>query len=209
MKRSLILLFFISFMTLCQARDKGAPPKDAVPEKWDFALEYFNYIASENISEGTFYADHGDLHLEARYNYEDINTLSVFAGKRYTFGKTGEYNFVPMAGVLFGNTEGVAPGIILNFSWGKLNLYSENEYIFDYSGKQNDFFYTWTELILSPTKWFHFGFVLQKFQLIQTPYIAQTGINLGFDVKNISVNGYIFNVTKDSSYSILSFDINF
>lgn len=211
MIRFLLILFFIFFGIICQARDKGAPPKDAVPEKWDFALEYFNYLTnSDSVSEATFYADRGDLHLEARYNYEDIDTTSIFAGKRYTFGKTDNYHIVPMGGVLFGKTEGVAPGIIFNFTWWeKLAFYSENEYIFDFSGKQNDFFYTWTELILHPTKWLHFGLVLQKFELFQTPYVAQTGVNLGFDIKSVSVNGYIFNVSKDDSYSILSFDIDF
>jgi hypothetical protein len=212
MRKSIIILLFIFFGTICQARDKGSVPEGAVPEvkKWDFAMEYFHYVGiDESIPEGTFYGDHGDLHLEARFNYEDIDTASLFAGKRFTFGKEVEFSLVPMAGVLFGNTEGLAPGFIINISWGMLNFYSESEYIFDFSGRENDFFYEWMELVLKPIDWLYFGLAFQKFQLFETPYEYQRGITLGFDIGSISVGGYLFNIDREDSYGIIAFDIDF
>ena len=55
-----------------------------------------------------------------------------------------------MAGGVFGNTNGVAPGYELTVSWGPLELYSEGEYVFDLEDSEGDFFYNWAQLGYSP-----------------------------------------------------------
>ena len=47
-------------------------------------------------------ADHQWLHLEARYNYENLHTGSLWAGYNFTAGKTLQLAVTPMIGGVFG-----------------------------------------------------------------------------------------------------------
>jgi hypothetical protein len=69
-----------------------------------------------------FTADHKWLHLEARYNYEDQETASLWAGYNLRFGEKLTLEMTPMFGVVFGNTTGVAPGYEISLTWKRLNL---------------------------------------------------------------------------------------
>src|SRR5262245_7860111 len=55
-------------------------------------------------------ADRGVLHLEARYNYEDLKTGSAFIGRTFEFGTEVSGTVVPMIGLVLGRTDAVAPG---------------------------------------------------------------------------------------------------
>jgi hypothetical protein len=67
-----------------------------------------------------------------------------------------------MAGGVFGDTNGVAPGYELTLSWGPLELYSEGEWVFDTSDSDDDFFYNWAQLGYSPWDWLTIGFASQR-----------------------------------------------
>ena len=79
-----------------------------------------------------FRADRGPLHLEGRYQYEDRHTGSAWLGWTLEAGKKVHLEVVPMAGAVFGRTNGVAPGLELTLSWKSVELYSENEYVFGF-----------------------------------------------------------------------------
>ena len=87
------------------------------------------------------------LHLEARYNYENLDTGSAWVGYNFSGGEKLAWEFTPMLGGVFGNTTGIAPGYKGSLSWWKLELYSEGEYVFDTGDSSESFFYTWSELI--------------------------------------------------------------
>ena len=48
------------------------------------------------------YKGRKNFYAEARYNYEDVNTASLYAGKSFSGGKKLEFTVTPMAGVVFG-----------------------------------------------------------------------------------------------------------
>src|SRR5688572_10955709 len=106
-----IIFLFIGFVSLKSYTQQNQ--KDTSGSDWNFSAwaEMFFISNGENFFNPTFYARHKSLHLEGRYNYEDLNTASVWAGKRFRFGKPVEFVIVPMAGLVFGNTNGVAPGL--------------------------------------------------------------------------------------------------
>src|SRR5258708_1099917 len=107
----------------------------------------------------TFTADRGWLHLETRSNYENLETGSVWGGYKFSGGKKLEWEFTPMLGGVFGDTTGVAPGYKLSFSYWKLELSSEGEFVFDPRDSEGSFFYSWIELTISPVDWVRFGLV--------------------------------------------------
>jgi hypothetical protein len=105
---------------------------------------------SGNYLQPTFTADRGWLHLEARYNYESLDTGSAWLGYNFSGGETLAWEFTPMIGGVFGDTHGIAPGYKGSLSWRKLELYSEGEYVFDTAIPRDSFFYNWSELTLAP-----------------------------------------------------------
>jgi hypothetical protein len=76
-------------------------------------------------------ADRGAVHLEGRHQHEDRDTFSAWGGWNLSAGKRLPLELVPMVGVIMGQTKGVAPGLELTLSRKSLELYSENEYVFD------------------------------------------------------------------------------
>ncbi len=60
------------------------------------------------------------LHLEARYNYEGIDTGSVWVGWNFGFGDELRLDATLMAGGIFGDFNGAAPGYELTIAWKSL-----------------------------------------------------------------------------------------
>src|SRR5690349_10797432 len=117
---------------------------DTASASWKFSAwgDFFILPDEKDFVNPTFYARHKNLHLEGRYNYEDRNTASLWAGRRFEFGHSVKFVLVPMAAIVFGNTDGMAPGLEAEIMYGKFDFYSESEYLFDFAGKENNFFYS-------------------------------------------------------------------
>ena len=93
-------------------------PAAAEETSWSFSLSAYTYIVPDDVYvQPTARADRGRLHLEARYNYEELETLSVFAG--WTFASEGELeaSLTPMLGLVAGETDGLAPGLEFDLGW--------------------------------------------------------------------------------------------
>ena len=65
-------------------------------------------------------ADHNWLHLEARYNYENLHSGSLWAGYNFSLGKTLSLSVTPMLGGVFGRTNGIAPGCEASLTYKKI-----------------------------------------------------------------------------------------
>ena len=133
------------------------------------------------------------MHLEARYNYEGLDTGSAWIGYNFSVGDKLKLEFTPMLGGVFGDTTGIAPGYKATLSWWKLELYTEGEFLFDTGSSSDSFFYTWSELSLAPTDWFRFGGVVQRTKLYQTDFDIQRGFLVGFSYKWANLTTYVFN----------------
>jgi hypothetical protein len=174
----------------------ASSPADEVDEhKWSFSLSALTYIVPDDREyvQPTVTLDHDWLHLEARYNYEDIDSGSAWIGYNLSFGKGLTLDVTPMVGGVFGNTVGVAPGYKATLSWWKLELYTEGEYVFNTNSSSDSFFYTWSELTISPVDWFRCGVVIQRTKAYQTEFDIQRGFLVGFVYRNLNFTTYIFN----------------
>jgi hypothetical protein len=178
---------------------------------WSFSASAYTYVLSDNqhYVQPTISADRGRLHLESRYNYENLETGSAWLGANFGGGKTLEWEFTPMLGGVFGDTTGIAPGFQLSLSWWKLNLSSENEYVFDAGEFSDSFFYNWSELTLTPAGSFQFGLVTQRTRAYQTDREIQRGVMAGFSVKRVTLNGYVFNPDEDKPKFVFAVSVTF
>ena len=144
--------------------ERDARPEAADEKAWSFsALRLHLHRARRpRYVQPTVTADRDWLHLEARYNYEALDTGSAWVGYNFSGGEKLAWEFTPMLGGVFGDTTGIAPGYKGSLGWWKLELYSEGEYVFDTGDSSDSFFYNWSELTLAPVDWFRFGLVTQR-----------------------------------------------
>lgn len=141
----------------------------------------------------TFTADRTWLHLEARYNYENLRTGSLWFGRNFSVGKNLVFAITPMIGDVFGRTNGIAPGCEASLTYKQLELSVSNEYVFDTSRKSGNFYYAWPQLTYTPVDWLRVGLVAQHTKVFQTKLDIQRGLLVGFSHKKIEFTTYIFN----------------
>ena len=91
-----------------------------------------------------------------------------------------------------------------NVTYKKIELYSENEYLFDTGAKAGNFFYTWTQLTYSPVEWFKIGYVIQRTRAYQTPLDLQRGLLIGFIHKKVSFTTHVFDPGQASPSLVLT-----
>jgi hypothetical protein len=185
--------------------------EDTDRNKWSFAAAGYGYIIPDDQSyfSPTFRADHGWAHIEARYNYEDRKTGSLWLGYNLSFGDKLTLEATPMVGGVFGNTTGVAPGYLLTLTYKKLSLYGEGEFVVDTKHSDSNFFYSWNELAYSPTDWIRFGLASQRTRVYQTPLDVQRGFFAGVTYKRVDFTTYVFNVGWTDPTVVLAMGFNF
>src|SRR5437868_10567219 len=185
---------------------------EEVREKaWSFSISASTYIVPDDQEyvQPTLTADRGWLHLETRYNYENLETGSVWVGYNCGGGEKLEWEFTPMLGGVFGNTTGIAPGYKLSLTYWKFDLSREGEFVFDTGNSEGSFFYSWSELSVSPVDWFRFGLVGQRTRAYQTNFDIQRGLLVGFSFKKINFATYVFNLDQDKPTWVFSVGVNF
>lgn len=162
---------------------------------WSFSASAFTYLVpdSPDYAQPTFMADRGRVHLEARYNYEALQTGSAWVGCNFSVGDRLAFEFTPMLGGVFGDTMGIAPGFRGSLSWWKLALSSEGEYVFDTGHSYDSFYYSWSELTLAPLDWFRFGMAAQRTRVYASDREVQRGVLIGFTYRWADVSAYLFN----------------
>jgi hypothetical protein len=197
---ALVLLSLLTTNTSAQsppAHRSHRRPDNTVKEAWVFSVLLDGYFVpgEQGYADPIFTADHRWLHLEGRYNYEDLKTGSLWLGYNFdlnsdkTSAKNINLTLTPMIGGVFGRTNGVAPGLEASLTYQKLNFWDSNEYVFDTGDPSASYFYTWPQLTYSPIDWLHLGLVAQRTQAIQSD--TQGGFLFGLSHKNAEFTSYI------------------
>jgi len=167
-------------------------PDATTREAWTFSALLDGYFVpgEQGYADPIFTADHNWLHLEARYNYEDLNTGSFFVGYNFNLKPQKiDITLTPMLGGVFGRTDGIAPGFELSLTRNKFNFWAGGEYVFDTKDHSGSYFYTWPQLTYTPVDWLHVGLVAQRTQAIQTD--TQGGFLVGLSGKKMEFTSYI------------------
>ena len=132
----LLLLFILSVQTRGQITDPGLYNES----------DFFRHKSPQLLDiQGWVSGPDGHFYLEGRYGYEDPTTASVFMGWKVAAIKDDLLNITPMFGVLTAHIDGLAPALTFESDIGKFKFESENEYVVDYAGKNQNFFYDWTK----------------------------------------------------------------
>ena len=178
---------------------------------WSYRATASTYVVpdDENYVQPTVAADHGRLHLEGRFNYEDRNSTSTFVGWNFEVGSRVTLELTPMFGAVLGNTEGVIPALELTLGVGPIEFYSEGEYVIDVTDLSNRYFFSWSELTVSPTKWLRAGVVTQRTRVVDEPRDIQPGILAGATFGKFNAAFYYFNPGSSDHYAVVSLGVTF
>ena len=207
MKKYLLLFIVLASVKLFAQENET----DSTDSRWNFSawMEMIIIPGDESFINPTFYARHETLHLEGRYNYEDRNTASLWAGRRFKFGKPVEFVMVPMVAIVFGNTNGLAPGVETEITYNKFDFYSEIEYLFDFKTKENNFFYMYSELAIRPIRPIRTGIITQRTKLFESERELQRGIFAEYYFGRCRAGFFYFSPFGSDSFGIASFSVDF
>lgn len=195
------------------AQGPAGPPKGSsnpASEPWSYSFTFDGYFVPDDVDYGspTFAVDHKWLHLEARYNYENLHTGSVWAGYNFSWGKNLVLDLTPMVGAVFGRTNGIAPGCEASLSYKKFEASISNEFVITPANSSNSFYYAWSEVTYSLTDWLKVGGVAQHAKAYQTPLDVQRGFLVSFSHKKWEVTSYILD-PEITPTVVLELGINF
>lgn len=198
------------------AAAQGTPPAaelkvgSAAPE-WSGSASLFTYVVpdEDTFVQPTVAIDRGALHLEGRYNYENLETGSAWIGRNFIVGETVSLEITPMAGVVFGRTDGVAVGYLGSLSWRALDLSSESEYVIDAGDRADNFLYTWSELGWAPVGWLRAGLSVQRTKAYQTEFDIQRGFFGALSIGPWQVSAYLFNPDADTPTLVIGAAFSF
>jgi hypothetical protein len=184
----------------------GAAP--AAPEEpaWEWGPSVLLYLVPGETAylQPTLTVDRGALHLEARYNYESRETASAWVGWNFSFGEELKLGLTPMLGGVFGQMNGIAPGLTLTLEWGPIALWSQSEYVFDLGDSSQSFFYAWTELSVTGPDWLRVGLVLQRTRAFETATEVQGGPLVGLSFWKLSATAYLFAPGQDDQFVVVA-----
>jgi hypothetical protein len=174
----------------------GAQPGPAAAEpaglEWSFGASLAWYFVPDqtNYPQPTVTADGGPLHLEARYNYEGLRSVSFFVGWNFEFGETLKLGLTPIVGSVLGETGGPVLGLEVTLGWGPLGFSSQGEWVIDRLGGSGSFVYFWSELEVRPWEWLRAGMVVQRTRVFHTPREVMLGPLLGVTVWKLDASVY-------------------
>jgi len=153
-------------------------------------------------------ADRGALHLEGRYNYEDLETVSAWVGWTLETGESVHLALTPMVGGTVGRTDGVAPGVELTLGWRSLELYSESELLVPLDG-QDAYLYTWTQATWSPLAWLSLGLSGQRLRAPESDLLIDRGPMATVQLGPVSLQAFFYNPCSDDAFTVLGASIDF
>lgn len=188
------------------AADEGT--ERSVP--WNVGVTVTAYFQGrDSLVQPTAAVDHGGLHLEGRYNYEALQTGSLWVGWNLGWGKSLQLALTPMLGGVFGSENGVAPGLEFTLSWGPMQLSSQDEFVFNLSDWGESDFYSWSQLTGSPVGWLQTGLALQRTRLVSTSRVVQWGPLVGVQIWKLNGSIYWFDPGQVSQYWVASVEAAF
>jgi hypothetical protein len=199
----------------CNAQDAAlatASSRTADAPGWTYSATgmYYSFRDQDDFTLAVATADRGPLHIEARYNYEAIDSGSLFVGWKFSGGKKLTWELTPIIGAVFGQKEGVAPGFEASLAYGIVDFYTETEYVRDTGVRQDSFTYSWNELGLNPLEWLRFGIVTQRTMVYQSDRDIQRGFFAQIKYKKVVLGAYVFNPDdSDNRFAVFSLGAKF
>lgn len=201
------IIIFLSLLIL-PVLAKDAKAQEEGEREWALDLSFQQYFlpSEADLSMPVVGFTYKNILLEARHNYEEKDATSLWLGRPFAFGESWEWELTPMVGGIFDAVEGMAPGLKADVTWKWLNIYSEMEYVFNFEGRENNFFYSWSEVTAGVLDWLRVGIVGNRTRAYSSSVEIDRGPIVAVDLENVTLSCVALNVDTDVTV-ILGFEI--
>lgn len=155
------------------------------------------------------YESNSHWYAEARYNYEEVNTFSLYAGK--TFSNDGKFDFsiTPMLGGVVGKFKGISSGVNAVVEFKDVFFSTQSQYTISFHESNADFLFSWSELGYQPWKWFFLGVTAQQTYIPEANLLeSEPGVFIGFSVGMWTFPLYVFKPMTISNYYVLGINLS-
>ena len=197
----------VAVLATLLAANTAAAQDDA--QAWAFNVGALLYVdADPSFLLPIVAADHGALHLEARWNYEDLETFSGWVGWTFETGDSLHLAVTPMLGGVVGRSDGIAPGVELTLGWRAFELYTESELVIPLDD-QDGYLYTWTQLTWSPTERVGVGLSGQRLRSAGSERTIDFGPMATFQAGPIGLEAYVYNPFSSDAFTVIGASVAF
>jgi hypothetical protein len=193
MKRRLLLTIVLSGLLL-----KGFNQSNFTGEQYYYLGENKPFCWVPIVG----YSTAGDWYVEARGNYEAVNSASLYFGKTFRKSALISYSITPIAGLVMGSFNGGSVGANIALDYKKISFSSQSQYTFSIENQSGNFTYSWSDLTYQLKKWVSAGVSLQ-----QTSGLFEKGILVRVIYKNFSIPLYVFNPATSERYFVLGLNV--
>jgi len=138
-------------------------------------------------------------YAEARYNYEDLETFSLYLGKAFSGTKNDlNFSFVPMLGGSLGRFNGISTGLNIDMDYNNFFFSCQSQYSKSTSQYSTDFLYSWSEVGYQSLKWLYAGLSVQHTHDRVIGNELQPGVMIGFTFNRFTIPVYTFDPFNSS-----------
>lgn len=142
---------------------------------------------------------------EVRYNYEEKNSFSAYAGKSF-FDKSEllEYSFTPIIGGVMGKFKGGSIGFNASVEYDDFFFDAQTQFTCSVNNHYPNFYFGWYDLGYSPLDWLWVGWSLQhtRYGKVENN-MTESGVMLGFKTGKWTFPIYTFNVLDTDPYLVV------
>lgn len=164
---------------------------------------YIGHNTPSTVVPRIYYQDYRGWYGEARYNYEEAQTFSIYGGRTFSRRKDLSFSITPVAGLVWGKLKGGSVGANLELDYGNLIFCSSSQYTFSPEDQRSDFFYVWSELGCQLTGNIYTGLALQQTRLLRTNWNWDPGLQIGFLINKWTFPLYIFDPMAGKRHFVL------
>ena len=150
-----------------------------------------------------YYQTGSNWYAEGRYNYEALNTVSIYGGKTFEKSAAISYSASPIAGIVLGQMNGGSVGINLEIDFKKFYFDTQSQYTFSVQQRSDNFIYSWSDLTYQLSEKFAAGISLQQTKLYQVNGAFEKGILIKAGFKNWTFPVYVFKPQTNERYFVL------
>ena len=193
MRRVLSFIFFTVFSL-------------GVYSQHELGIEQYSYLGvgqMNNLVPVAHYKSRSNWYAEARYNYDELNTFSLYAGRTFSGDRKLAYAITPKIGGMAGKSRGGSLALNTEFDYLGFNFSSQAQYSVNADNRMNNFFFSWSELSYQPLDWLYAGFSLQNTQVFRTATLTEPGFLIGLSYKQWNFPFYSFNTFGNERYFVV------
>lgn len=164
---------------------------------------YTSVSGASALVSKVYYQDSRNWYGEARYNYEEEQSLSLYAGKTFSREDSLSYSFTPLAGIVVGKFRGGSIGMNIALEYRKFIFSSVLQYTRSIENKNSNFLFSWSELGYQVTSYFYAGLTVQQTSLYQTACKWEPGIQVGLSYRKWVFPFYAFSPMDHKRYFVI------